>query len=114
MSRARRAAAPRNPPSKGPPPVARTLNYVLGFALLGAIVMSLLAPLFNYVLLSPPKSFGTNCEPAAEWSTTNIHRAELVGLIFGAGGGIGFAIYQRKRRNAKAAQATPTERAAQA
>ncbi len=82
--------------------MSRTLNFVLGFALLGAIAMSFITPYVISVLFTPPVSFGTNCEPAAVWSMQKLHVSELGGLVVGGIGGLVLALYRKKKSDAAA------------
>ena len=77
--------------------MSRTLNFVFGFGLLGALVMSFVTPFIISVLFTPPVSFGTNCEPAAAWSMSKLHTAELVGVIGGMIGGLVFSIWRKRQ-----------------
>jgi hypothetical protein len=86
--------------------VSRTLNFVLGFSLLGAVLFSLFTPYVISVLFTPPVSFGTNCEPAAAWSMSKMHVSETTGLILGAIGGLVLALMRKKKQ--KDAAETPS------
>lgn len=77
--------------------MSRTLNFVFGLGLLGAILFSFVTPYVISVLFTPPVSFGTNCEPAAAWSMSKLHTSEVVGLLVGMGGGLALAILRKRR-----------------
>lgn len=87
--------------------MSRTLNFVLGFGLLGAVVLSLVTPSIVSVLFTPPVSFGTNCEPAAVWSMEKMHASEATGLIGGMVVGLVLAIYLKKRKDSRIEGTTP-------
>lgn len=88
--------------------MSRTLNFVFGFGLLGAILISFITPVVIKVLFTPPVSFGTNCEPAAAWSMEKLHLSEFTGMFLGMIVGLVLAIYFKKRKAASGNSAKPS------
>lgn len=62
---------------------SKNLNFILIGALIGAIVMTWIGPKFIGLILTPPVSFGVNCEPAASYSMQKLIVAQIAGLIIG-------------------------------
>lgn len=63
---------------------SKNLNLILIGALVGAIAMTWVGPKFIGLILTPPVSFGVNCEPAASYSMQKLIVAQIIGLISGA------------------------------
>jgi hypothetical protein len=60
---------------------SRFINWVLGFALIGWMASSYIVPYIIKILFTPPVSFGTNCEPAAEWSIQKLITSQLLVMV---------------------------------
>lgn len=61
----------------------RFLSICFGFGIAGAVVSTWIAPRVISMLVTPPVSFSTNCEPAATWATDKLITAQVAGLILG-------------------------------
>lgn len=61
----------------------RFLSICFGFGIAGAVVSTWIAPRVISMLVTPPVSFSTNCEPAATWATDKLITAQLAGLVIG-------------------------------
>lgn len=61
----------------------RFLSICFGFGIAGAVVSTWIAPRVISMLVTPPVSFSTNCEPAATWATDKLITAQVAGLIIG-------------------------------
>ncbi len=61
----------------------KNLNIAFIGGLLGLGVMTWLGPKMIGVLLTPPVSFGVNCEPATNYSMQKLIIAQLIGLVLG-------------------------------
>jgi len=83
----------------------KSLNLMLSLGLIGAFVMTLLAPKAITLLFTPPVSFGTNCEPAAVWSMDRLVGTQMGGLLLGMIGGLVLSIAIARRNRSKAAEA---------
>lgn len=64
--------------------MSRMLSLVFASALLCAALATYLAPRVISALFTPPVSFGTNCEPAADWAMQKMVSSQLAGLAIGA------------------------------
>ena len=64
--------------------MARFLSLVLACALACAVIATYLAPRVISALFTPPVSFGTNCEPAADWAMQKMVSSQAGGLLVGA------------------------------
>jgi tetrahydromethanopterin S-methyltransferase subunit C len=62
----------------------RTLNIALIGGVVGIGIMTWLGPKMIGLVLTPPVSFGVNCEPAAAYSMQKLIIAQIVGLVVGA------------------------------
>ena len=65
------------------PSVTKFLQMILSWGLLGAVIATMIAPSVSRVLISPPISFGVNCEPAADWSMQALIKSQVTGLVLG-------------------------------
>ncbi len=61
----------------------RFLSICFGFGITGAVISTWIAPRVISMLVTPPVSFSTNCEPAATWATDKLITAQLAGLAIG-------------------------------
>ncbi len=61
----------------------KNLNIAFVGGLVGLAVMTWLGPKMIGVLLTPPVSFGVNCEPATQYSMQKLILAQIVGLVLG-------------------------------
>jgi len=86
--------------------VTKFLQMILSWALFGAIIMTLIAPTVSRLLISAPVSFGTNCEPAANWSMQTLIKFQSIGLILGIVFGLALTAYLRSKENKKIKSAT--------
>lgn len=59
------------------------LSVCFGFGITGAVVSTWVAPRVISMLVTPPVSFSTNCEPAASWATDMLITAQVAGLAIG-------------------------------
>lgn len=59
------------------------LNIALIGGLIGIAFMTWIGPKMIGLILTPPVSFGVNCEPAATYSMQKLIIAQLVGLVLG-------------------------------
>jgi uncharacterized BrkB/YihY/UPF0761 family membrane protein len=59
------------------------LSMFFGFGIFGAVVSTWVAPRVISMLVTPPVSFSTNCEPAASWATSKLITAQISGLAIG-------------------------------
>ena len=64
--------------------MTKYLQRVLAWAFVGAVLMTHIAPSISRLLITAPKSFGMNCEPAADWSVMALIRGQVIGLALGA------------------------------
>ncbi len=93
--------------------IARAGNWMFGFGLLGWAVFTYVTPMVIKVLFTPPVSFGTNCEPAADWSMNKLIQTQLLGIIGFMILGFIVDIYLRnrsKKNNASAATSAIREK----
>jgi hypothetical protein len=84
--------------------VARAGNWIFGFGLLGWAICTYVTPMVIKVLFTPPVSFGTNCEPAADWSMDKLIQTQMMGIIGFMLLGLIFDVYLRRRSKNKTAQ----------
>ena len=61
----------------------KNLNIAFSGGLLGGVLMTFLGPKMIGVLLTPPVSFGVNCEPATIYSMQKLITAQVVGIFLG-------------------------------
>jgi hypothetical protein len=61
----------------------KNLNIAFIGGLVGAVIMTILGPKIIGVILTPPVSFGVNCEPATIYSMQKLIIAQIVGLVLG-------------------------------
>ncbi len=61
----------------------KNLNIAFIGGIVGLAVMTWFGPKMIGVLLTPPVSFGVNCEPATIYSMQKLIIAQLVGLVLG-------------------------------
>ena len=59
------------------------LSVCFGVGIIGAVVATWIAPRVISMLVTPPVSFSTNCEPAATWATDKLITSQVAGLIIG-------------------------------
>lgn len=59
------------------------LNIALIGGLIGLALMTFLGPKVIGLVLTPPVSFGVNCEPAATYSMQKLVFCQIFGLIIG-------------------------------
>lgn len=64
--------------------MARFFSLVFACALACAVIATYLAPRVISALFTPPVSFGTNCEPAADWAMQKMVSSQAGGLAVGA------------------------------
>jgi hypothetical protein len=81
---------------------SKDLNVVLISALTGGLAMTWLAPIIIKLLFTPPVSFGTNCEPAADWSMQKLAVSQLGGVILGGVLGSVALVFWARRSERKA------------
>ncbi|MCA2959124.1 MAG: hypothetical protein IOD12_02655 [Silvanigrellales bacterium] len=82
--------------------MARFLSLVLACALACAVIATYLAPRVISALFTPPVSFGTNCEPAADWAMQKMVSSQSGGLLVGALFGAVMMIFMKSRGGRKA------------
>lgn len=61
----------------------RFFSISFGFGIAGAVISTWIAPRVISMLVTPPVSFSTNCEPAATWATDKLITAQVAGLVIG-------------------------------
>lgn len=61
----------------------KNLNFAFAGGLFGLALMTWIAPKSIGLVLTPPVSFGVNCEPAASYSMQKLILFQAVGLILG-------------------------------
>lgn len=61
----------------------KNLNIAFIGGLLGAVAMTMLGPKIIGVLVTPPVSFGVNCEPATVYSMQKLILGQIIGLVLG-------------------------------
>jgi hypothetical protein len=61
----------------------KNLNIAFIGGLLGAILMTYIGPKMIGVLVTPPVSFGVNCEPATVYSMQKLIVGQVTGLFLG-------------------------------
>jgi uncharacterized protein YacL len=61
----------------------KNLNIAFIGGIVGAVIMTILGPKIVGVLVTPPVSFGVNCEPATVYSMQKLILAQIVGLVLG-------------------------------
>lgn len=57
------------------------IAFIGGFA--GLAIMTWMGPKMIGLVLTPPVSFGVNCEPATNYSMQKLIIAQIVGLVLG-------------------------------
>ncbi len=67
--------------------------------LLGLLLVTFVAPSIGRLLISAPVSFGTNCEPAADWAVSMLIRSQIIGFFGGIILGCSVYFYLRLRQN---------------
>lgn len=87
--------------------MSRTANWMLSFGLLGWAFFTFITPFFIKALFTPPVSFGTNCEPAADWSMNKLITTQVVGVVLFMVIGLVGSVYYRKRPVKDAAGSQP-------
>lgn len=65
--------------------------------LLGLVLVTFVAPSIGRLLISAPVSFGTNCEPAADWAVSMLIRSQVIGFIGGVVFGTALYVYLKRR-----------------
>ncbi len=78
--------------------VTKFMQMVLSCGLLGAVLVTFIAPSVSRLMISAPVSFGMNCEPAADWSMQALIKSQTIGLVLGMLVGIGGAVYFKTRQ----------------
>jgi uncharacterized protein YacL len=61
----------------------KNLNIAFIGGLLGAVAMTLMGPKIIGLLVTPPVSFGVNCEPATVYSMKKLILGQIIGLVLG-------------------------------
>jgi len=61
----------------------KNLNFAFAGGLFGLALMTWIAPKSIGLVLTPPVSFGVNCEPAASYSMQKLILFQAIGLILG-------------------------------
>lgn len=61
----------------------KNLNIAFIGGLIGTILFTYLGPKFIGLVLTPPVSFGVNCEPAASYSMQKLILCQIIGLVLG-------------------------------
>ncbi|MBC7712784.1 MAG: hypothetical protein H7177_05570 [Rhizobacter sp.] len=61
----------------------KNLNIAFIGGLLGAVAMTMLGPKIIALLVTPPVSFGVNCEPATVYSMQKLIVGQIIGLVLG-------------------------------
>jgi hypothetical protein len=80
--------------------------FAVFVSLVSLLVASFAAPFLIKVLFTPPVSFGTNCEPAADWAMGKLLLSQAV---MGIGGFVlGLAVFGWFRRGKKQPSENPT------
>jgi hypothetical protein len=79
--------------------ISRNLNIILGSSLFFAACLTWLGPKIIELILTPPVSFGVNCEPAAAYSMHKLVLVQFSGFIIGA---VVSLIYVLSRKPSKA------------
>ncbi len=64
--------------------LSKVINVIFLGGFLGAVAMTWLAPKIIEMFLTPPVSFGVNCEPAAVYSMQKLILCQIIGIIFGS------------------------------
>ena len=61
----------------------KNLNFAFIGGLVGAVVMTYFGPNLIGMLLTPPVSFGINCEPASAYAMKKLILCQVIGLAAG-------------------------------
>lgn len=61
----------------------KNLNIAFIGGILGAVAMTILGPKIIGLLVTPPVSFGVNCEPATVYSMQKLILGQIIGLVLG-------------------------------
>lgn len=61
----------------------KNLNFAFAGGLFGLALMTWIAPKSIGLVLTPPVSFGVNCEPAASYSMQKLILFQAIGLVLG-------------------------------
>ncbi len=61
----------------------KNLNIAFIGGLLGAVLMTYIGPSLIGMLLTPPVSFGINCEPATVYAMKKLILCQVIGLAIG-------------------------------
>ena len=61
----------------------KNMNIAFIGGLVGLAALTLLGPKIISLVLTPPVSFGVNCEPAAAYSMQKLIICQIVGLVLG-------------------------------
>lgn len=86
--------------------LSRATNWMFGFGLMGWAVFTFITPFVIKALFTPPVSFGTNCEPAADWSMEKLINTQIFGIVvFMILGGFLY-LFRKKRAQDKSESAT--------
>lgn len=61
----------------------KNMNIALIGGIVGLALLTWIGPKAIGLILTPPVSFGVNCEPAAAYSMQKLILCQILGLIFG-------------------------------
>jgi hypothetical protein len=85
--------------------MSRFTSLMLSFGLVFAAIATFMAPRVISLLFTPPVSFGTNCEPAADWAMQKMVSSQIGGLVVGGlVGAVAMAYVKARSRKKEAAQ----------
>jgi hypothetical protein len=78
--------------------LSKVVNVILICAIMGAAFLTWFSPAVISALFTPPVSFGTNCEPAADWAMQKMVRSQLVGLVLGGLVGLVAMLWMKSKK----------------
>jgi hypothetical protein len=87
--------------------ISRNLNIILGTALFFAAFLTWLGPKIIQLILTPPVSFGVNCEPAAAYSMHKLILVQASGLILGALASLIYVLSRKPSNSSKGSAENP-------
>lgn len=61
----------------------KNLNIALIGGIIGLAILTWMGPKIIGLVLTPPVSFGVNCEPAAAYSMQKLILCQVIGLVLG-------------------------------